>query len=129
MTRGRQTRRRAARWAFGLFVIAWATASHWPNLRAPPVGISNADKVVHFGAFVTWTVLLGLTGWVGTGAGGRRRVIVVALLYAILDEATQAFPILGRHADFSDLLADVAGAAVGLAILTLIGPTRAQRDS
>ena len=119
--RTRLRRDRLSRWAFPLWAGAWFTAAHWPRLAGPQTGIPHVDKIVHFGAFTVWTVLLGWTGWCGARPAGLRRLVVVAVLYAVFDELTQSPPVLGRNADVSDVIADLAGVTTGVIVLIVMG--------
>jgi VanZ family protein len=84
-------------------------------LFAPHQAVPNApegvDKVVH----VTLFLALCASGLV---AGVRARWLVPVLVtYALASEVIQASPVLGRTASGWDALADVAGIAVGLALV------------
>ena len=91
--------------------------------------VSGLDATVH-------AALYGVLGWL-VGAALRRtgrrgwRAVVAALLaiaaFAALDEAHQAWT-PGRVPAAGDWLADVAGAALGLAAGTWIGGRRARED-
>ncbi|RMH28705.1 MAG: hypothetical protein D6693_03470 [Planctomycetota bacterium] len=120
-------RRTVARLAFVGFAIAWAVAAHWPRIEIRGPAIPHLDKAVHAGAFACWTVLLSLTGWCGDGPGARRRLALAAVLYAAVDELTQALPGIGRDADLADFFADLAGIAVGLVCAALLGRAGTRR--
>lgn len=86
-----------------------------PDVLSPFPG---SDKLAHAG----WFLLLALLAWraarVGEGWPRRRRVaglFLGALLWAFSDEAHQSF-VPGRTVEAADLLADVAGAALALAL-------------
>jgi VanZ family protein len=108
---------RLLRW---LPVLGWMALifllSAQPDLPHPASGwldllISSAAHVFLFG------VLALLLGWT-LGPGRRGLVVALALtaLYALSDELHQAF-VPGRHADPRDLVCDLAGAALALALL------------
>ena len=78
----------------------------------------GSDKLAHGG----WFFLLALLAWRaardGEGWTRRRRVVgilVGASLWAISDEAHQSF-VPGRAVETADFAADVAGAALALAL-------------
>ncbi len=86
-----------------------------PDALSPFPG---SDKLAHGG----WFFLLALLAWRAARDGEawprRRRVVgllVGASLWAISDEAHQSF-VPGRAVEAADLLADVAGAALALAL-------------
>ena len=82
--------------------VLFAPASDVPG--APP----GIDKLVHAGLFA----VLAVTGrWAGIGA----RALVLSLIgYAVASELIQGFTALARTASAADVLADVAGIALGL---------------
>jgi len=87
----------AALMALSLFV----SAPHTGNLLVPPW-----DKLAHLGFFGAITLLLAI-------GFGRRHILmafIVAVATGIADEAYQA-SLPTRHADWGDLLADIAAAA------------------
>ena len=103
-----------ARGAFAVVVLVsmavlFAPASDVPS--APP----GVDKVVHGLLFLA----LALTGrWAGIG----RSPLGAALVgYAVVSELVQGLTSLERSASVGDLLADVVGVLVGLAIWGLAG--------
>lgn len=82
---------------------------------APGAGVPGVDKIVHVGVFT-------LTVW----AAGRLLapaqrfpmgwVVLAAIAHALLIEVIQAALLPERSADGADLLADLAGVALGLGI-------------
>ena len=105
--RGPTTGGTPARVAFALAVVGslgvlFAPASGVPS--APP----GVDTVVHLLVFGA----LALSGrWTGIG---RTALAVGLLVYAGASEVVQALPALGRSASAADVVADAAGALVGL---------------
>ncbi len=86
-----------------------------PSTLAP---FSGSDKAAHGG----WFFLLALLAWRAARHGEawsrRRRVVgllVGAVLWGVSDEAHQSF-VPGRAVEAADLAADVAGAALALAL-------------
>lgn len=115
----------AQRWRRALFVvyaIALATGTHLPDLTTPSLGMDFSDKLVHFAAFLIWTVLLCWTGWIKGPRHGRRLLLIAttAGAYALIDELTQAFPALHRSVSVGDLAANFLGVATGVAGLAVI---------
>lgn len=104
-----------------IVVISWLAFSS----RPPPSADLGWDKANHFAAFavLTFTGLQALAG--------RRRprwsVLAMMLTYAVLIELIQA-QIPGRDAEARDVLADMIGAAIGLAlhaaVTRWVGPDR-----
>ena len=120
-TKGAHTRvRTAAIAAFFIYAIVLATATHWPQLDLGPAP-EHSDKVLHFAAFAVWTALLLASGLLGPPLARRTLwlALPVALVYAGLDEATQAIPGVNRHASWADAAANAAGVAavIGLAAI------------
>lgn len=89
------------------------------SLSAPPVPGGVSDKTLHVAAYTVLAILAvrALAG--GLPARVRPRTAVVALAiavgYGITDEVHQMF-VPGRHADVADVIADAAGAAIGVAL-------------
>ena len=73
------------------------------------------DKANHAVAFAVLTVLTGC-GWTRLGAA-RMGLIMLAVGTGI--ELVQGLPVIGRDADVWDVVADMFGAAVGWAVLTV----------
>jgi hypothetical protein len=105
------TFRRVCLAAFVVYTLVLLTATHWPGLSVQGP-VSRTDLIIHVGAFLTWTALLGFSGLVGRAVW---RLAVAGAAFAVFDETTQ--PLFDRQFDWLDLAADFAG--VGLACLTL----------
>ena len=98
------------RWAFGVYLLALTTATHWPALVLGPE-VPATDKEIHVAAFALFTFLLWRTGWI-------RSIwlnAVVVLLWAGIDEGSQAIPVLHRTACWPDYAANV----IGIGLMTL----------
>ena len=100
-----------------ILVIYWISmyvGTHVPTL--PSVIADHADKLIHCCAYGGLAFLLILA------IGSRRSVTFRQLIfvwlfvagYGVFDEVTQ--PLVGRHADLVDWVADIFGAAIGLLI-------------
>ena len=113
-----------------VYWVAMCVGTHVPN---PPDVVPShvSDTWLHLGAYLGLAVLL-----VGSLAAVRPvsrrdaiRVWLVAICYGALDELTQMIPVLHRSAEWKDLGADAAGAAVGAAAgLVLVKWIRAVCD-
>ena len=108
---------RTSRWliALGVYWLVLFTATHvpTPELVAGAMEL-NVDKLIHLTAYALLATLM-LAAW--RSLGWRRvgwTTLLVAVGYAVFDEFTQ--PLVGRICDALDLLADVAGVFLALAI-------------
>lgn len=90
------------------------------------VGLVKApwDMLAHLGTYAALGLLL------GAGFSGRRPLLAASLAFAVgvVDEVMQAFH-PGRHADITDLAADLAGALLAAAILRYLWGRRATAAS
>ena len=95
-----------------------------PRLPGDP-----ANYAAHFSAYFVLGVLLvrAFAGgrWSGVGAGAAVRAWVVSAVYGATDELHQRW-VPGRYPAVDDWVADVAGAAVGIAIVLAVGMLRAR---
>ncbi len=106
------------RWGRVLLGVYWpvlAVGTHWPRLQLPnpTIAIIDFDKIAHFCGFGLLGVLLIHARLAGRRRGFDRSIIVgvvVALLYAFVDELTQ--PLFERTVSVRDLVADLLGIAV-----------------
>lgn len=109
--------------AFGIYAAALFIATHWPRLDVRVAGLQRSDLLIHAGAFAAWYFLLFLAGFFGDPRCTPRRALLlpaaVAAAYAAFDESLQLIPTLGRHAAWDDLLANLAGIVMGLALAGL----------
>ena len=117
----RRLARRVAAWAGLLLIGYWSAAfvlTHLPMQPSsrPPFGIPNGDKVVHIALYAGLALLMSVWFGVRKRLGGATIVAAAVLcvlgLYATFDELTQ-IPV-GRHADWRDWFADLAGIHLGL---------------
>jgi VanZ family protein len=107
-------RRRLIRWLFFAFAGSLFVATHWPNLRVPGP-VYRGDLWIHAAVYAVWTSLLLACTFFDSAIFSRRniaRTVVVAILYAGLDELTQALPGLQRVAAWDDFGADCVGVAI-----------------
>jgi hypothetical protein len=109
-----------ARGAFAVAVLVslavlFAPAGEVPDAQA------GVDKVVHLALFLA----LAVTGrWAGMGA---RFLGLLLVAYGVVSEVVQAVTPLERSGSPADLLADVAGVALGLALWGLGSRLRGAR--
>ncbi len=111
---------RLRRWAFWVYAAALFTATHWPSLRIG--GAEGTDKTVHIAAFGLWTMLLIAAGLFGPSLSWRNilAVLVIAPVYAAIDESSQAIPVLHRSAEFADYFANLKGIGAAFALAALL---------
>lgn len=96
--------------AFVCYAITLAVLTHWPRLQIPG-SVPNSDLMVHVAAYGVWTLLLILCRFFGSALSMRNVLICagIAAGYGVVDELTQAIPVIQRHAAPEDFLADVIG--------------------
>ncbi|MGP1271815.1 MAG: murein biosynthesis integral membrane protein MurJ [Phycisphaerales bacterium] len=115
------------RLAFIVYAAVLAYATHKPNLVIDGP-VPRTDLFVHLGAFFVWTALLIGTGW--TGPWSRRSAVLragaIGLLYAAVDESTQAIPGLNRVFAFDDMAANAVGSLLATTGALVIGPRLAR---
>ena len=101
---------------FQLPAIVWAlfifTLSSFPRLPTLPTGLFSADKLLHFGAYFIFGVLLAIAVMKSTRRTRASTLLFLAacigLLYGASDELHQSF-VPGRDASVADWLADSFG--------------------
>ncbi len=108
-----------------LLAIYWPVFFIFAHIPFPDkiraAGVS--DKGLHFLAYMVLTFLL----WFSLRPNDRARwrdcwpwlVLVIVLLYALVDEATQG--LIGRSCDVRDVIADAVGAVGALVLVSLSG--------
>ncbi|MEE8459934.1 MAG: hypothetical protein V3S08_08670 [Phycisphaerales bacterium] len=106
---------------FVAYALLLTTATHWPALdigRVAGGGFKSPDKIIHTLAFAGLLVLLWRTRWVPRiwQAG------VIVLAWTVLDEVTQALPVLHRTFSMQDLVASQIGVVVTLAWFRALAP-------
>jgi VanZ family protein len=105
---------RMLRWAWALTaLIALALCITTLSPGMPAVGPPNSDKWQHFAGFALLALPLGYArprwGW---------QIIFGVLAFGAMIEVIQ--PFVGRGAEWADLAADVAGAAVAVLAMRLL---------
>lgn len=117
--------------AFLTFAVVLFSATHWPNLQIQ-TSIPRTDLWLHVTAFTTWTVLFGFAEFIGPWRDRTTplRLIACGIVYAAMDELTQAIPVLNRFATIDDYVANVVGVFFGATIITIAArTTKAPRDA
>jgi VanZ family protein len=110
------------------FWLALFVGTHLTK-RASVSPTDHLDKIAHFGAFLVLALLFAATWQISAGllTGAHLRIAwIVLALYAAIDEWTQL--LVGRDASVIDWLADVTGAALGLALFAHVGKWRRRRQ-
>ncbi len=104
-------------------ILACALVTYWLAMffgthlpRIPRSLAEQSDKLLHFVAYGGLAVLL--LGWRASRRVPTLQTVVMLwvliAVYGLFDETTQ--PLVGRHCDFGDWIADIIGAAIGLAV-------------
>jgi len=112
--------RTLARVAFIIYALVLVTATHWPQLRVEGP-VPRSDLYIHVAAFGLWTCLLIATELLGPWRSkpAVAKAVIVGLIYAAIDEGTQAIPALGRTVALDDYFANALGVILaGIAALT-----------
>ena|SRR5687767_4529648 len=111
-------------WGF-IFVM-----THIPQQRLPGVRVN--DKTAHLISYGVLAAMLYVTLWFSRPHDWSPvwKIPLVLALYAAFDELTQ--PLVNRFAEFADWYADVAGAVIvvaALSVIRAIASTRRHRDT
>ncbi|MEE9130409.1 MAG: VanZ family protein [Phycisphaerales bacterium] len=96
------------RLVFVLYACALTGATHWPQLDIGTETQPAPDKLLHLFAFGGLALLLIQTSWLRT----IWAVGVLTFMWTLLDELTQALPVLGRQSSVTDILAGELGVAL-----------------
>lgn len=89
----------------------------------PSIGVSGADKYVHFTLHFVFTMLWGYYFWLKLNEIVMAKIVFViisSLCYGILIEFLQEKFTQTRHADVFDVLANFSGALVASVLFVLI---------
>lgn len=106
------------RLAFVVYAVLLTIGTHWPRLQLGTDRNPAPDKLLHLVAFAGFAALLWRTGWLRPAW----LACVLALLWTVLDETTQAIPGLQRHISIEDLIAGQLGVVLVLAWGWALGP-------
>ena len=101
-----------------LSALAVTVATHWPSLEVGRDTFPAPDKIVHMLTFGGLCVLLWRTRWIARlwHAG------LIMLAWTVLDELTQALPVLDRSFSAQDMAAGQLGVVVALAWYRALAP-------
>jgi len=116
-------RRNTGPWraAFVVYALVLTTATHWPALdlgRIAGGGFESPDKILHPLAFAGLLVLLWRTRWVPH----VWQAAVLVLAWTVIDELTQALPVLKRTFSVQDLVASQIGVVVAVMWIRALVP-------
>ncbi len=106
---------------FVAYALVLTTGTHWPALdigRVVGGGFESPDKILHTLAFAGLLVLLWRTRWVPR----VWQAAVFVLAWTVIDELTQALPVLNRTFSGQDLAASQIGVVVTLAWFRALAP-------
>jgi VanZ family protein len=95
--------------------------------KLPSLGVSGADKYVHFTFHFIFTLLWGSYLWLQQMPWKLNqigKVVCMSLLYGILIEFLQETCTASRHADIFDVLANFSGAILAFLIFVFIKTLR-----
>lgn len=96
----------------GVYWLVIFIGTHMPQ-GVQGLGRFN-DKFLHFGAYAGLAFLLAAAlTTLRVRHGAVRLPLIISAVYGCLDELSQ-IPVPGRHAEFLDWVADVAGAGFGV---------------
>jgi VanZ family protein len=98
---------------FVSYVAAMLLAFLLPVRITPPAEAKHADKLVHFGLFVGFALLL----WLDKRPKGWSILLISAAFAAAIELVQWRVPVLGRQGDWMDWAAGVSGAAFGTILL------------
>lgn len=110
-------------WALIIMILCGAPSSSFPTVRF--FNIPHFDKVVHFGLYVVFTLLiLSETNTQRMFGGLDRKAIIVslsiAIAYGLLIEIMQLLVFESRGAEFWDFVANTIGAIVAVLTYKLV---------
>ncbi len=110
-TRRRRTGQALLSAAAGVAIAAHLVLLYLPGSATPQIGVPGLDKLVHAALFAVPTLLLAL-------AVGRPRAVAVGFgLHALLSELVQAAFVPGRQGDPWDVVFDLLGVGLAMAVL------------
>lgn len=107
---------------FVAYAVVLFVATHKPGVDVNVVPGWRLDLLIHMAAFGLWTFLLGLTGWAGDARrlGDLFVLMAVGVAYGVADESTQALPIFDRVFDWTDMVANSAGAILASVLVFVV---------
>lgn len=122
---------RALAWGWTIFLLAtcWIPRDNVPKEdRLPsPLQIPHLDKWIHGTLFAGFALTWGRVR--GASRADAARVLGAGLVLAVLTEAVQGHPRIGRTTDAADAAADLAGLCLGWIAWRAISSRRVDRAS
>ncbi|WP_127131731.1 VanZ family protein [Georgenia sp. SYP-B2076] len=113
--------RRGPLLALAVALVVQLVVLYLPEVPSAGTGVPGVDKVVHAAVFGAVTVA-------GLRAGLRARLVVgFGLAHAVVSELVQHLLLAGRSGDPLDVVADVAGVALGWVLARRLARRPARR--
>lgn len=109
--------------AAAIYWLALYVGTHIPNPEML-IGPHVSDKVLHFSAYFGLYLVLAVRIRILSDAWPtmRQTIILAAMtsLYSAFDEITQGIPIINRHPDIMDAVADCAGVVSAIFVIGIV---------
>ena len=120
---------------FGL-AVAWTALIAFLCLvklnNLPSLGVSGADKYVHFTFHFVFTVLWGYYIFLNQHKLELKKIgllVFISLCYGILIEFMQELFTTTRHADIFDVLANLTGATIAFSLLVIFKNNKSKTNT
>lgn len=100
--------------------------------KLPSLGVSGADKYVHFTFHFIFTLLWGYYSWLNQNKTELKKIITIvfiSILFGILIEFMQEVFTVTRRADVLDVLANLAGATAAFLVFSFIYKKKSKSKS
>lgn len=110
-------------WATIILILCGAPSSEFPSMNF--LHIPHLDKIVHFGLYAVFTVLLISESNIERKSGGitKQSILIgvsVAVLFGLLIEILQMLVFTTRSAEFYDFLANTVGSITAVFFYRLL---------
>lgn len=110
-------------WAIIILILCGAPSSEFPSVGF--LNIPHLDKIVHFGLYLVFTLLiLSETNTKRMFGGLERKTIIISLFiaiaYGLLIELMQLLVFESRGAEFWDFMANAIGAIIAVLLYKLV---------
>lgn len=109
--------------AAAIYWLALYVGTHIPNPDML-IGPHVSDKVLHFSAYIGLYLVLAVRIRILSDAWPtmRQTIILAAMtsLYSAFDEITQGIPIINRHPDIMDAVADCSGVVSAILVIGIV---------
>lgn len=109
--------------AAAIYWLALYVGTHIPNPEML-IGAHVSDKVLHFSAYFGLYLVLAVRIRILSDAWPtmRQTIILAAMtsLYSAFDEITQGIPIINRHPDLMDAVADCSGVVSAILVIGIV---------